>query len=938
MAGPAFGLDPRLSLRQYLHKSWTQIDGAQMPGVNALAQTADGYLWLGTSRGLLRFDGLKFSTPASSDESIRALAPSSDGGLWVGTPHGLSLWDHQHLSRPGGFDLPFGAVTALLEDREGRLWFSAAVSGKPAFLVLDTRNHGLALAEGKGLPMEAVSLSEDTKGAVWLASDGQVYSCSASGRRYTCTLAPLLQAGWNHPGVLKAVLHDSDGNLWLGTMGQGLFRVRGGVTEHFTERDGLSGDGVAALLEDREGNIWVATANGLDRFRAPKVVRWTNVQGLSGNVVTVVRATHAGDLWVGSMGGGLDRISRDGISHFRISSEPPRADVVSLFEDAHNALWLSTTLGVGKWEGKAFKRLPSEDGAAYDRVLAFAQDRNGTVWLADAERGLAAVRNNTLVPAHFPGVDDHQIHQLAIDRAGNLWIGYVDGGVAVVRGGAGRRYRAADGLAPGCVQALFEDRAGSMWVGTTKGMSRFQNGVWTTWGTENGLPSGGVQAFAEDNRASLWLVTRAGVAPLDLSALDKSRQGRSGGAKPDRLGLAFYGPNDGVRTFEISGMMNPRITTTRDGRIWLATSDGLAVLDPKSIRNNRRLPPVAIDQVVNDGKAQAPGAADLHMQARSIEIDYTALNLAIPEAVRFRYRLDPLDSGWVDAGTRREIAYAELRPGHYRFLVTARGEDGVWNPNPASIAFTVDPRFYQTWAFAGMCLCGIALAVYTAHKWRMRLMRARFQIVLRERTRLTRELHDTLLQGFAGVVFQLEAATRQMETQPDASRARIARALEQADQALREARQALSCLRMPELENNTLPEALKRAAETLVGSSFIRFHMEVAGRPRELPYDVQANLFVIGREAVNNAVAHAGADRIDIAMDYGSDEVSLIVKDDGRGFELDQPRRSDHWGLAGMRERARHIGANLTIRSAPGRGTVIEVVAGKPARRRIADN
>ena len=941
LAPPAFGLDPRLSLRQYLHKSWTQTDGAQIPGVNALAQTPDGYLWLGTNRGLLRFDGLKFSTPAASEhapgESIRALAVSHLGGLWIGTPRGVSLWDHQTLSRPAGFNLPTGAAAALLEDREGRLWFSSAVSGTPTFVVLDTRNPHPPLVTGGGVPTEAVSITEDTNGAIWVASGGEIYTCSVSGRTYACTAAAMPPVSWNqHRVVLKAVLHDRDGNLWLGTMGQGLFLVRGGTTEHFTERDGLSGDAVAALFEDREGDIWAATINGIDRFRDPRVARWTNVQGLSGNVITAVRATRNGDLLAGTLGGGLDRLGRAGISHSRAFSGASRTDVLSLFEDTRGTLWLGTTRGAGTLQGNAFHVMRSENGWPYERVFAFAQDQDGTLWLADADRGLASVRGNTIVPRHFPGVDDHGIHQLAIDRAGNLWIGYVAGGVAVIGGSTARRYRAADGLAPGCVQALFEDRSGAVWVGTTRGMSRFRQGVWTTWSAENGLPPGGVQAFAQDDQGTLWLVTRAGFAPVSLTALGPIRNGRPGGAKPDQLALVFYGPNDGVRMPEIAGIANPRITTSGDGRIWLATSDGLAVFDPKFIRRNQPLPPMAIDQVLNDGKLQAPARIGPHIRGRSIEIDYTALSLAVPEALRFRYRLDPLDSNWVDAGTRREIAYAELSPGRYRFLVTARGEDGFWNPNPASIEFTVDPRFYQTWPFAGMCLCGIVLLAYAAHKWRMRLMRTRFQIVLRERSRLTRELHDTLLQGFAGVVFQLEAATRQMDTQPDASRARIARALEQADQALREARQALSSMRMPELENNTLPEALKRAAESIAGGSSARFHMEVTGHTRELPYDVQANLFVIAREAVNNAVAHAGAGRITITMDYGADEVTLVVKDDGRGFDLDQPCRSDHWGLAGMRERAHHIGAKLTIRSAPGKGTEVEAVTGKPGRKRIA--
>ena len=940
LAAPAFGLDPRLSLRQYLHRSWTQADGAQIPGVNSLAQTTDGYLWLGTNRGILRFDGQKFTAPAlpecAPDEPIRALAAAPDGGLWFGTSRKLKLVGRQHAALPTGFGLAPGIATAILEDRGGRFWFSGIVSGKPAFLAVDTRNPGLPLAAGAALPTEVVSLTEDSTGLIWVASQGRVYSCSVAGRKYFCDVAARAQFASKLQGImLKAVLRDRDGSLWLGTMGQGLFRLNGEAVEHFTERDGLSADAVVALLEDGEGNIWVATMNGLDRFREPKVARWTSQQGLGGNLVTAVRAARNGDLWAGIFGAGLDRVRQAGISHFLQFPKLPHSDVLSIFEDTHGTLWLGTTSGTGRFDGAAFHALPSEDGAPYGRVLAFAEDREGTLWLADGARGLASVRNGRIVPARFPGLESRGVHQFTIDRAGNLWVGYLEGGVAIARQGGVRRFSAADGLASGSVQAFFEDSSGSLWVGTTKGMSRFRQGAWTTWGTGEGLPPGGVQAFAESNRETLWLVTRAGLAPIQLSALDQVGSGR-GALKPVRMSLAFYGPNDGVHMPDTGGMTSPRITTSSDGRFWLATSDGLAVLDPKSIRKNPIPPPVTIDQLVNDGKPLATAAANVHIRGRSLEIDYTALSLAMPEALRFRYRLDPLDSDWVDAGARRDIAYAELRPGHYRFRVTAHGEDGKWNSSPASIDFTVDPRFYQTWPFWSLCACGVGLAVYAAHKWRMRLMRARFQIVLQERSRLTREMHDTLLQGFAGVVFQLEAATRQMDSQPDASRARLLRALEQADQSLREARMALSCLRMPELENSTLPEALRRAAAAIVDGSASRFHMDVTGRPRELPYDVQANLFVIAREAVNNAVAHAQAGRIQVSVDYGADAVTLIVRDDGRGFDLEQPRPSDHWGLSGMQERARDIGADLTIHTAPGEGTEVEVVVGTHTGKRLA--
>jgi signal transduction histidine kinase len=380
---------------------------------------------------------------------------------------------------------------------------------------------------------------------------------------------------------------------------------------------------------------------------------------------------------------------------------------------------------------------------------------------------------------------------------------------------------------------------------------------------------------------------------------------------------------------EVRGISNSRIATSADGRIWLATTDGLAVIDPRKVGAKHVPPPVVIEQL-----RLPPGSTPSAVHGRSVEIDYTALSLTLPETVRFRYRLEPIETDWVDAGTRREIAYANLAPGNYRFRVTARDEDGTWNADGAAVTFTVAPEFYQTWAFWSTCVCLFALGAYTLHKARIRHLRERFAIVLRERTRLSRELHDTLLQGFAGVVYQLEAATRQLDTQPEAGRRRLAQALEQADQSLREARQALSCMRLTDLENTTLAEAVRRAGERIVDGSSIDFQLEVTGRTRELPYDIQANLFVIAREAMNNAVAHGRPEHITVNVDYRGEAVALAVKDNGRGFQLDSGRRKpDHWGLAGMQERARHMGADFAIHTAPGMGTTVEVVVNKLPRK-----
>jgi signal transduction histidine kinase len=329
----------------------------------------------------------------------------------------------------------------------------------------------------------------------------------------------------------------------------------------------------------------------------------------------------------------------------------------------------------------------------------------------------------------------------------------------------------------------------------------------------------------------------------------------------------------------------------------------------------------------------------LGVRGRSIEVEYTALSLTLPETVRFRYMLEPVNHAWVDAGITRRMAYANLQPGKYRFRVTACNNDGEWNFSGAALAFTIEPRFYQTWWFFGACIAGsIAIAVligWGLHHSRIRRLRNRFQLILQERSRLTRDLHDTLLQGFAGVVYQLEAASRQMANEPELGRARLSKALEQADQSLFEARQALSSMRLPALEGRSLAEALQAAGEQITVDTPIRFELTVRGRARELSYELQACLFSIGREAMTNAATHGQPGRIALVLAYGADTVSLTVRDTGIGFDLPAAEsKRDHWGLAGMQERARHAGGSLKIESSPGSGATVEVTVDERSARR----
>ncbi|MBZ5724259.1 MAG: ATP-binding protein [Acidobacteriia bacterium] len=969
LANCASALTPGLSLTQYLHTSWTQMEGAVVPGVEALAQTSDGYLWLGTAQGLLRFDGLRFAAwkPPQGEklpgEAIKSLAASADGGLWIGTESGIAKLRDGHLVPcAGGNVLTSQTIAAMLEDRAGRLWAGSAQE-TAAGLVLIEKGTVKTFGWESGLPgLQVPSLFQDRGGTIWVGTSAGFCRWNGS-RAEQCRLTSpgdridsitgdaagnLFLAGVTS-GILrfangriepasgplrndfKALLREHDGNLWIGTMNRGLLCLRNGGTEHFTRRDGLSSDEITAMFEDREGNLWVGTANGLDRFRQPKVARWSTQDGLAGNSITAVCATRDGDVWVAAVGGGLSRVRGNRVTTYAREAGLPPATVLSLYEDARGTLWAGTTGGLGYLSHNRFVEIRGTAGTRLTRVFAITAGRSGGLWLADAQRGLWQLQHGLPAPAKPDGLPPGKsIYQLHTSRGGDLWIGYHEGGIAVVSGGSVHSYDPPNGLAAGPVQAIYEDSLDNAWVGTGQGLSRFRKGHWTTWTTAQGLPEGGIQAIGEDTHGHLWLVTAAGLLALELSGLERIADGA-----PQRLAFATYGPGDGIRPAKF-GMSGPRIARSRDGRLWIDTQDGVASIDPGTIRTNTLPPPVAIEHLLVDGKPLELRAREIGLRGRAVQFEYTALSLTQPESIRFRYKLEGFDKDWVEAGTRRQIVYANLPPRHYRFRVIACNNDGVWNRTGAALAFRAEPYFYQTWLFLALCASAAGLAGYGGHRLRLRQLRSGFRLVLQERTRVTREMHDTILQGFAGVVFQLEAASRQMANSPEAGKRRMDLALEQADRSLREARQALSAMRISALENSTLPEALRTASRQIVEGTPIRFDMAVTGKARELPYDVQANLFIIAREAMTNAMNHGKPQRITLELVYAAHEVRLAVQDDGVGFDPQAAAaKNNHWGLAGMSERARQMAACLTVDSVPGQGTRLEVVVGQKGSRRL---
>jgi signal transduction histidine kinase len=543
--------------------------------------------------------------------------------------------------------------------------------------------------------------------------------------------------------------------------------------------------------------------------------------------------------------------------------------------------------------------------------------------LADSIRGLFTVQDGVARPLVVPGLQTEGVYQLQLDRSGVQWIGYFQGGIAAVTGNSCRLYTTMDGLAGGPISAIYQDAAGDIWVGTGTGLSRFRNGSWTTWIARHGLPEGGVRGIVEDgSRHALWLVTPAGLLRMSMADVD------SAGASAKPVSFLLYGRNEGLRLAAIGGMVNPPIAASDDGRIWLCTQNGLVIVDSARTWSNSVPPPVVIEEAVVDGALlDLTSTSRVAFRGRQLQIAYTALSLTVPERIRFKYRLEGLDRDWIEAGGRRNVAYVDLPPGRYRFRVIASNDDGVWNSEGAALALLVKPYFYQTWWFAAVCLGAIGLLAWGAHRLRVRRVVARLPLIAQERARLMRELHDSLLQGLARVVYQLEAVARQFETAPDISKQRLERAITQVDHSLLEARRTILCLRLPALENSTLPRALSVIATQLTQDSSIAVCLEVKGRVQQLPYDQQANVYLIGREAMTNSINHARASRVVAALTYANKELRLTVQDDGLGFDPQAgPAKRDHWGIRSMRERAESIGAAFTLDAAPGRGTRIEVV------------
>jgi signal transduction histidine kinase/ligand-binding sensor domain-containing protein len=977
----ASALDPSLDISQYAHTAWTVRDGFSLGNIYAMAQTPDGFLWLGTEFGLFRFDGVRsipWQPPAGQqlpEKNINALLVTRDGTLWIGTFAGLATWSGGKLTwRP---ELGRQFVASLFEDREGTVWASTLAGTQTSGQLCAIQNANTQCYGGDGAFGRAVwALYEDSAGNLWAGAQSGLWRIRPGPpKRYgtpteliglnKCDdgrlLIALHGAGLrqldgdqfesypirgtiNSNGVLRdpevdanRLLRDRDGGLWIGTVERGLIHVHHGRSDVFTKSDGLSGDVILSLFEDREGNVWVASTGGLDRFRELPIATVSVKQGLSSDATQSVLAATDGSVWVGSHQG-LTKWKNGQATIFGMASGLPDDAPESLFQDNVGRIWASTRHGLTYFKGGRFVLV---EGVPGGEVHFITGEKGSTLWLAEHQR-LLHLREGRLVeqiPWTELGHPQTAAVLLSDPEQGGVWLGFwVGGGVWYLKDRQLKSsYTAADGLGEGGVTDLRLDRDGALWAATELGgLSRIKDGRIATLTNRNGLPCDAVHWAIEDDDRSLSLYTSCGLVRIARTELEGWI------ADPKRrIQTTIWDAADGVRIrSSAASAYGPRVAKSTDGKLWFVTGEGVQVVDPRHLAVNKLPPPVCIEQIVVNHKLywqRVPGASVgqvlLPARTRDLQIDYTALSLVAPEKVHFKYKLEGQDSDWREVVNYRQAQYTNLPPRHYRFRVIASNNSGVWNEQGDALDFSIAPAFYQRNWFRGLFVAAVLLLLLAAYQLRVWQLHHEFDRTLEtrvgERTRIARELHDTLLQSFHGILLHLQTVSNELPGGP--SRQKLDGVIDQAAQAIMEGRDAVQGLRASTIESNDLALAIRTLGEELAAESGPRqphFTVQVEGPPQNLYPIVRDEFYRVTGEALRNAFRHAAAQRIEVEIRYDERQLRVRVRDNGKGIDpqhLSDHGSGGHFGLRGMRERAKLTGGKLTVWSEQGSGTEVEL-------------
>lgn len=968
--GPAYALDPTRDLNQYKHTRWTITEGAPQ-GIDGLVQGSDGYLWIGSSEGVYRFDGVTFEhiplgVPRAESWRVTAMLAARDGTIWIGYDNGkLATYRGGALHLDTSVPETVAFTMRLAQTSDGAIWLAAGLQSRALFRlaggrwqeigtgwgfpddwvtdVTATRDGSLWVTTSKAIlllrkgahrfekvatPAGPAAVSEDAAGRIWFSDRRGTRMLSASLARVGPVVAtPEAQNAFD-------TRFDRDGNLW-GVTGAGLFRMRAPAAwgnrpvsewvERFTAKEGLTSDQANAFLEDREGNIWIGTSSGLDRFRPANVVVTPSI-GTRAVWGYVLLGARNGTVYVGA---------NDGVFQIPPGGRPTRipgagGETHDLCEAQDGSIWALQTGKVLRIRSGRVARLDAPLGR--DRQYCTVDNADNLLIGSPGIPGaLHTLRSGRWHRRSFATVD--ATPQYLIIRAQQPSLALLGSGALVRLDELGRNAAPILGERLTEISTVYAG-AKDVLVGRQSGISRLRDGRLQMIGTDRFPWLVGPSGFVETPTGETWLIARVGIVRLSSRALDKAFVDPAAPLEAMILNMEDGLPNiqfrDGDRNAVRGG----------DGRLWFTTTGGVVWVDPARLVRNALPPPVSIRTMTVAGKRyRNPSTMSLAPGTSQLAIQYAGLSLSIPSRVRFRYRLEGIDDDWTDAGTRRDAYYTNLGPGTYRFRVIAANNDGVWNRDGATLEFTIPPTFVQSVWFkllVGLGLIGLLVASYL---WRLRQVTARlqhrFDIRIAERERIARELHDTLLQGFQGLMLQIKAGVNRL---PDAAaRKPLDDALKQAQAVLIEGRDRVQELRTQDRASD-LAQALIDSASMAAGRAGPEVQVTTEGEPREVRPLVLEEVHRIGEEAIRNAQAHANAASIAVLLIWGRQSLRLSVCDDGVGLPADilaHGERPGHFGLRGMRERAERIGGRLVITSRgsggrSGGGTEVGLVV--PAR------
>lgn len=957
---------PNLTPTQYVRQYWGPERGFPTGTVYAICQTPDGYLWIGTERGLVRFDGVSFTLIATQLPSSAALGPvlglqaDDEGSLWVRVlgPNLLRYRDGAFTRAAPDLGWPNGNVSAAARTSDGGLVLCTMGGGVMTY----GGGRPQIVAPASALPRSPViSIAESNDAAVWLGTrDAGLFRMNAGSAavavpgseefKINCLLAQGGSGLWigtdagvvrwdgtalTRAGLPSSIAHvqalamsdDRNGNLWIGTSSHGLLRLDARGVTAFDDRAAGPRRPVTAIFEDREGNIWTGSDAGIERIRGAAFATYSTPEGLPSESIGPIYVDPAGRTWFAPVDGGLFWLESGAVR--RVSAAGLDRDVVYSIGGRGDDVWVGRRTGGLtrlRVEGDAVRAetYTHGDGLAQDSVYAVCVARDGAVWAGTLGAGASRLSDKALTTyTTADSLASNTISAVCQSSDGTVWLG-TPNGLCAFAGGRWRTYGAEDGLVSQDVCCIFEDSGATLWIGTARGLAYLRDGRVTT---PSGLPAAlgePVLGIAEDRAGSLWISTSNHVVRVGRDALLRGRLGEGD--------VVEYGVVDGLRGTE--GVKRQRsVVADAEGRVWITLNRGISVVDPVAVAAHVAPALAAVQGIEADGEPlDMRGSVRVPPSRRRVTFDYAGLSFAAPERVRFRYRLDGFDHEWSPPTAAREAVYTNLTPGTYRFRVIASDSQGLWNGEEAVVDLTIEPAIWQTMWFR-LLLAALALGLLFAI-YRIRLayvssaLDRRFEERLAERTRIAQELHDTLLQGVISASMQVQVAA---DLVPDGASAKplLDRVAELMRQVIDEGRNAVGGLRGSGANGSReeLGSAFARIAQETPDGAETNIRVFVEGRPRALRPMVRDEVYRIGREALVNASRHARATSIVVVLEYAARHLRLVVRDDGCGIDpkVLESGREKHWGLVGMRERAEAIGARLSIRSRLKNGTEVEL-------------